>query len=74
MQDKCYIQNENEVANFSLGSNKIYKLDLTNSNDNYEYSYTKKPVKAKEGILYATSEAIEKAFNVSFQYDQDKIE
>lgn len=38
---KCYIQNENEVANFSLGSNKIYKLDLTNSNDNYEYSYTK---------------------------------
>ena len=69
---KCYIQNENEVANFSLGSNKIYKLDLTNSNDNYEYSYTKKPVKAKEGILYATSEAIEKAFNVSFQYDQDK--
>lgn len=69
---KCYIQNENEVANFSLGSNKIYKLDLTNSNDNYEYLYTKKPVKAKDGILYATSETIEKAFNVNFQYDQDK--
>lgn len=69
---KCYIQNENEVANFSLGSNKIYKLDLTKTNENYEYEYTKKPVKAKEGILYATSEAIEKAFNISFQYDQDK--
>lgn len=69
---KCYIQNENEVANFSLGSNKIYKLDLTKTNENYEYEYTKKPVKAKEGILYATSEAIEKAFNISFKYDQDK--
>lgn len=69
---KCYIQNENEVANFSLESNKIYKLDLTKTNENYEYEYTKKPVKAKEGILYATSEAIEKAFNISFQYDQDK--
>ena len=24
---KCYVQNEKEVANFSLGSNQIYKLD-----------------------------------------------
>lgn len=45
-QSKCYIQNENEVANFSLGSNKIYKLDLTTSAENYEYVYSKKPVKA----------------------------
>ena len=45
-QSKCYIQNENEVANFSLGSNKIYKLDLTTSTENYEYVYSKKPVKA----------------------------
>ena len=45
-QSKSYIQNENEVANFSLGSNKIYKLDLTTSTENYEYVYSKKPVKA----------------------------
>lgn len=69
---KCYIQNENEVANFILGSNKIYKLDLTNSTENYEYVYTNKPVKAIGGVLYATSETIEKAFNVGIQYDQDK--
>ena len=37
---KCYIQNENEVANFSLGSNKIYKLDLTKTNENYELIIT----------------------------------
>lgn len=69
---KCYVQNENEVANFTLGSNKIYKLDLTTSTDNYEYVYEQKPVKAISGELYATSAMIEDAFNVSFQYDQEK--
>ncbi len=69
---KCYVQSENEVANFALGSNKIYKLDLTNTQASYEYAYTEKPVKAINGVLYASSEAIEKAFNVSFQYEQDK--
>lgn len=70
-QSKCYVQSENEVANFSLGSNKIYKLDLSNGT-NYEYVYSKKPVKAMNGILYASAETIEKAFNVSFEYDQKK--
>jgi len=69
---KCYVQNEKEIANFTLGSNKVYKLDLSNTNENYEYVYTKKPVKAINGVLYATSETIEKAFNVSFQYNQEK--
>lgn len=71
-QSKCYVQNENEIANFTLSSNKIYKLDLSNSNGDYEYIYTKRPIKAIGGKLYGTSEVIEKAFNVSFQYDQDK--
>lgn len=71
-QHKCYVQCEDEVANFTLGSNKIYKLDISKSNNdnNYEYVYTKKPVKAIQGVLYATSEGIEQAFNISFQYDQ----
>lgn len=69
---KCYIENEYEVANFSLGSNKIYKLDISDdSNDNYEYVYSKKPVKAINGVLYATSDGIEKAFNISFSYDKE---
>lgn len=71
-QSKCYVQSDNEVANFSLGSNKVYKLDLTNSSETYEYVYTKNPVKAINGVLYASSETIEKAFNVSFQYNQEK--
>ena len=72
VQSKCYIQNENEVVNFTLNSNKLYILDLTKSTDNYEYVYTKNPVVSKDGVLCASTDMIEKAFNISFQYDQDK--
>lgn len=71
-KSKCYVQNESEVANFALGSNEIEKLDLTVTNANYEIDTVKLPVIAKNGILYASSEAISKAFNVSFIYNQDK--
>ncbi len=71
-QSKCYIQSQNEVANFELGENKIYKLDLTKNNADYEYVYTKKPVIARGGVLYATIEGIEKGFNISFDYNQEK--
>lgn len=68
-QSKCYIQNEDEVVNFELNSNKIYSLITTNSNANYEYFYIDKPVKAINGNLYATTDAIQKAFNITFTYD-----
>lgn len=71
-QSKCYIQNENEVANFELGQNKIYKLDLTQNNSDYEYIYMKNPVKAIGGVLYVSTEGLEKAFNLSFNYNQEK--
>ena len=72
-QSKCYVQSkeETEIANFSLGSNVIYKLDLTKNNGDYEYAYIKEPVKAINGVLYTTTEGIEEGFNVSFTYDQD---
>lgn len=69
---KCYVESENEVANFELNSRKIYKLDLNARAENYEYVYSKEPVIAKGGELYASAEAIEKAFNVSFQYNEEK--
>lgn len=72
IQNKCYVQNENEVANFELGQNKIYKLDLTKGDEsNYEYCYIKTPVKAIGGVLYVSSEGLEKAFNISFDYDSE---
>lgn len=70
-QSKCYVQNENEIANFELGENKIYKLDLTQKDADYEYEYIKKPVKAINGVLYVSTEGLEKAFNISFSYDQE---
>ncbi len=70
-QSKCYVQNENEIANFELGENKIYKLDLTQKDADYEYVYIKKPVKAINGVLYVSTEGLEKAFNISFSYEQE---
>lgn len=69
---KCYVQTENEVANFTLGSDTIYKLDLTQRNADYEYVHIHEAVKAIGGKLYTTQEGIQEAFNVSFQYDQEK--
>ena len=36
---KCYVESENEVANFELNSKKIYKLDVNARAENYEYVY-----------------------------------
>lgn len=69
--NKCYVQCEDEVANFTLNSKKIYKLTTDKDDSNYEYYYITKPVKAINGKLYATSEGIEKAFNVSFTYNTE---
>ena len=69
---KCYIENDDEIANFALNSNKIYKLTISDDDANYEYYYANKPVKAINGKLYATSDAIENAFNISFTYNVDK--
>ena len=71
---KCYVQSKNneEICNLELGSKKLYKLDLTNSDQNYQYYYTKNAVFSNNGVLYGDSEIIENAFNVSFNYDKDK--
>lgn len=70
--NKCYIKNSDEIANFALNSNKIYKLTISKDDANYEYFYAKYPVKAINGKLYATTDAIEKAFNISFSYNEEK--
>ena len=70
-QSKCYVQSENEVANFTLGSKIIYKLDLTTTGNDYETVEVEEAIFAEQGVLYASPEAIQKAFNVSIQYDQN---
>jgi len=70
-KSKCYVQSENEVANFTLGSDKIYKIDLSSGDSKYEYVYIEKPVKAIDGVLYISTEGLKRAFNIDFQYDKD---
>ena len=64
-RNKCYVEGENEVATFSLNSNKIYKIE-TSSGATYQYVYAKKPVKSINGKLYISSDGIAEAFNISF--------
>ena len=68
---KCYIQSENEIANFALNSDKVYKLTISNNKTNYDYFYAPKPVKAINGKLYATVDTIEEAFNIAFTNDPE---
>ena len=68
---KCYVETTEEVANLTLNSNKIYKLNLEEGNNNYTYVYMDKPVKAINGELYVTTDGMQKAFNTSFFYDQE---
>lgn len=68
--NQCYIESDTEVATFSVNSNKIYKISSTTTD--YEYYYIDKPIKSINGKLYATTDGIEKAFNVSFVYNKDK--
>ena len=69
---KCYIQSESEIANFQLNKNKVYKLNISNGSNNYEYFYTNKPVKAINGELHITTDGMKRAFNTTFNYDKDK--
>lgn len=77
---KCYVsidaqeKNIKEVANFQLDSNKISKLDLTIQNSEYEFCQIEDKVIEKDNKLFTTIEGIEKAFNVSFDYDLQKNE
>ncbi len=69
---KSYVQCEGEVANLTLNSNKIYKLNLQNQDDGYTYVYMDKPVIARNGELYITTDGMQKVFNTTFQYDTQR--
>lgn len=68
---KCYVQSQNEVASFSLGSNKIYKTLLDNNNNDYEYFEINEPVKIIQNQLCTTIEGAQIAFNISMGYNKE---
>lgn len=71
-EENCYIENEKEVAIFSLDSNTIYKIDKTIQNNNQESEYEEykieNPIKQQNGNLLVDIEGLEKGFNVSASY------
>ena len=69
-QTKCYVQCANEIASFTMNSDKIYKL-LTNGTD-YEYFTLDEPIKMINGNLYITSEGAQTAFNITFTYNKEQ--
>lgn len=69
--NKCYIQNNNEVASFEKDSNKLYKT-LVEGEEDYEYFDIEEPVKEINGKLYTTPEGIKIACNIAFRYTAEK--
>ncbi|MBQ9297976.1 MAG: WG repeat-containing protein [Clostridia bacterium] len=69
---KCYIQSRNEVTGFELGSNRIYKINPNDTSANYEWYEVQESVKSLNGKLYCLEDAIEKACNLQFTYNQEK--
>lgn len=70
-KNKCFIEGENDIANFVLASNKVYKLEKTSSQSGYKYFYCKQPIASMDGKLYISTDGMEQAFNVSYNYNQE---
>lgn len=71
-KENCYIENEKEVAIFSLNSNTIYKIDKTIQNNNQESEYEEykieNPIKQQNGELFVDLEGLRKGLNLSVSY------
>ena len=67
-----YVISENEVAMFEVDSNIITKLDLTNSDAEYEYCKIDEAVFMEDETLYTDDEGLEEIFNLYMTYNADK--
>lgn len=69
--NKCYIVREKyEVTMYSNNSKKIYKKNLGNNNSEYEaFSIDEDIFLNKDDILYASTDGIEKGYNVVIDYE-----
>ncbi len=65
---KCYVQNEFEIAMFTLDSDMLTK---TRGDSDYEYIQIDEKVFEINGELYTTIDGIQKAFNVVISTDAE---
>lgn len=78
--DKCYVTIKNilgteedyENAMYTLQSKTIYKLNLQNKTDDYDYCYADSKVFEENGELYTSMDGIAQGLNLSFSYDENK--
>ena len=68
-QNECNVEQEYEVAGYTLNSEKMYKVILEDGS--YEYFTLDKPVKSFNGKLYTTQKGIEIGFNIVMNYDEN---
>ncbi len=62
--DKCYVEGDKETTSFYLNDKKIYKLPINEQNEQYEVHTLSTPTKEINGVMYASIEAVSRAFNV----------
>lgn len=70
-ENKCYVESKNETASFFWNSNKISKV-APGTQDDYDNYTISEPVKRINDKMYILSDGVEIAFNVIFEYDQEK--
>ena len=67
--NQCYVETDEEVAAFKVGSDKIEKFD--NNTKQVTYFHIDEPVQMIDGKLYTTPDGIEKAYNVNFKVSEN---
>lgn len=72
-KDKCYVQGANETATFYLNDNKVCKLPVNKLEEAYREFSLKNTVKQQNGKMYATIDAIQLAFNIYIEKDNNSI-
>lgn len=72
-EDKCYVQNKNETASFYLNDNKVCKLPIGKVTEDYRVYEAENTVKELNGKMYATIDAIQKAFNVQIYEGKNSL-
>ena len=66
-EDKCYVQGIDETASFFINDNKVYKLHINKMEEEYKEYTVEQEVKKIGEKMYASVEAINKAFNVAIK-------
>lgn len=70
--NECYIESEDEVVNFTVNSNKIYKLIFEKNTESYDYYYLEENVKYINNNLYISANDIKTVYNAYFSYDEEQ--